>query len=49
MANTQHVREVWKLAKPQKKVGEEKVERVKEGQAVKDKSQKKKTTKAKGK
>ena len=49
MANAQWAREMRKLAKAQKKVGKEKVERVKEGHAVKDKSQKEKKIKAKGK
>ena len=49
MANAQWVRETRRLAKIQKRVGEEKVERMKEGQAVEDKCQKVKTTKVKGK
>ena len=49
MAKAQLAREMRKLAKAQKRLGEEKFERAKEEQVVKDKSQKEKTTKAKGK
>ena len=49
MVNTQQMREVRKLTQAQKRAREEKVKMVREGQAVKDKNQKEKTTKMMGK